>query len=227
MLLPLDDELRRSYYEHRLFIFDFDGVILESVDARNDAFFALFDDHGEAVCRQVLALHLSSPGIDRHEKIRRCYFEILHKEPSDDELDRRVERFGSLAKARVLACPMVPGVDRFMQTLESQYSYLVSIARQDEVQEIVVERDLAAWFADVYGGPKSKVANIASILEHESVQPHDVVFVGDKISDFAAAKAAGVNFYGRLPNLSNNPFPQEVPVFTDFYQLCFSCAEGR
>lgn len=216
---PLNDELRRFYYEHRLFIFDFDGVILESVDARNNAFFALFDDYGELVCQRVLALHLSSPGIDRRDKIRRCYREILYEEPSIDELDRRIERFGSLAKSRVLTCPKVSGVDRFMQSLESQRCYLVSIARQDEVQEIVVDRDLVSWFVGVYGGPKNKVENISKILEREAVQPQDVVFIGDKISDFTAAQTTGVDFYGRLPELVNNPFPAQVPVFTDFNQL--------
>lgn len=225
MLLPLDEELRRSYFNHRLFLFDFDGVILESVDARNKAFLALFDDYCEAICRQVLALHLSSPGIDRYEKIRRCYGEILHMAPSDDELERRVERFGSLAKVRVMASPKVSGLDGFMQALKPQRCYLVSIARQDEVQEILEGRHLSSWFAGIYGGPTNKVENISTIIERESVAAQEAVFIGDKTSDYDAAKITGVNFYGRVQDMQNNPFPASVPVFSDFNQLVMPASD--
>jgi len=219
MSLPLDEELRRFYFEHRLFIFDFDGVILESVNARSEAFFQLFSDCGESVCRQVLALHENNPGIDRRDKIRRCFQEVLHREPSDSELDSRVERFGELAKTRVLTCPLVSGVYGFMQSLDSRRCYVVSVARQDEVREIVAEKQLTSWFAEAHGGPRKKAEIIGSILEQESVVPHQAVFVGDKISDFNAATATGVHFYGRLPDAMNNPFPDHIPVFTDFSQL--------
>lgn len=219
MLLPLGRNLRCSYYEHKLFIFDFDGVILESVDARRDAFYQLFDEHGVEVCQRVLSLHDNNPGIDRREKIRRCYQEVLHIEPPEYELDDRVARFGELAKALVLECPLVAGVSTFIQSLRPENCYVVSVATQDEVREIVKEKGLASWFAGVFGGPKTKTEIIGSILEQDSVLSHQAVFVGDKISDFNAASKVGVGFYGRLPDPKINPFPSQVPVFTDYNQL--------
>ena len=65
-------------------IFDFDGVLAESLEIKTVAFGKLFEDKGEAVRDKVIKYHLDNSGVSRFEKIRYIYREIL-KEPLDKE----------------------------------------------------------------------------------------------------------------------------------------------
>ena len=53
-------------------IFDFDGVIVESLDVKADAFRSLFADHPEHV-DQIVRLHRENLGVSRYEKFRTIY----------------------------------------------------------------------------------------------------------------------------------------------------------
>ena len=51
-------------------VFDFDGVLAESVDIKTRAFALLFRDEGEEVVRKVIDFHLKNGGVSRFEKIK-------------------------------------------------------------------------------------------------------------------------------------------------------------
>lgn len=207
------DNIKNSY---DLFLFDFDGVILESVEARDHAFKQLFNDYSVDICEQVETLHKSNPGIDREVKIKRCYEEIIGHVPSSEELQERVTRFGDLALENVLRCEPVKGVIEFLNQLDSKKCFVVSAARQNEVRYIVEQKGLSEYFSGVYGGPESKSDLIKNILEHNSVTSLKALFIGDKKSDWTAAQKTGVVFFGRVNNDFNNPFSQDVNVFCSF-----------
>ena len=50
------------------FIFDFDGVLVDSVDIKTNAFKALFMEYGDDVVRKVVKFHLQNGGVSRLEK---------------------------------------------------------------------------------------------------------------------------------------------------------------
>ena len=54
-------------------VFDFDGVLPESVKAKGDAFYALYQAEGSNIQQQVLDYHLANGGVSRFDKIR--YYE--------------------------------------------------------------------------------------------------------------------------------------------------------
>ena len=94
--------------------FDFDGVILESVDVKGWAFAKLFDTYPEHV-EEIVSYHYAHGGMPRFDKFRHIYREIL-KEPLSDELFRELcDRFSELALERVLQCPFVPGALEFLK----------------------------------------------------------------------------------------------------------------
>ena len=56
-------------------IFDFDGVILESIDVKTEAFKKLYQPYGSNISNKVVKNHLANGGISRYEKIK-----IYHKQ---------------------------------------------------------------------------------------------------------------------------------------------------
>ena len=57
--------------------FDFDGVILDSVDVKTKAFGKMFEAYGSDVQKEVVQYHLENCGVSRFEKFRYYYENIL------------------------------------------------------------------------------------------------------------------------------------------------------
>ena len=49
-------------------IFDFDGVILDSLEAKSEAFEELYADYGTSIVKKVRKYHLSNGGVSRQKK---------------------------------------------------------------------------------------------------------------------------------------------------------------
>ena len=56
--------------EKVIFIFDFDGVIAESVSAKTDAFREMYLPYGEEIANQVVDYHINHGGVSRFEKFK-------------------------------------------------------------------------------------------------------------------------------------------------------------
>jgi len=50
--------------------FDFDGVILDSVDVKTDAFVAIFRGYGPKIREDVVKYHHENGGVSRMEKFK-------------------------------------------------------------------------------------------------------------------------------------------------------------
>ena len=60
-------------------IFDFDGVIAESVQVKTDAFATLYEQYGEYIVTKVIEHHEANGGMSRFEKIRFYHDPYLKK----------------------------------------------------------------------------------------------------------------------------------------------------
>lgn len=58
-------------------LFDFDGVLVESVDVKTRAFADLFKDEEDEIVEKVVNYHLKNSGISRYDKFRYYYKEYL------------------------------------------------------------------------------------------------------------------------------------------------------
>jgi len=63
----------------RAIAFDFDGVLVESVDVKNRAYARLFEKEGAELVRSILTYHLKNGGVSRFVKFQTIYREILER----------------------------------------------------------------------------------------------------------------------------------------------------
>jgi len=78
-----------------LLILDFDGIILESVRIKSDAFRELFSfspDHVD----EIVKFHQTNGGMSRYEKFRYYYENILNEELTDKCFSYLSNRFSEL-----------------------------------------------------------------------------------------------------------------------------------
>jgi len=203
----------------RAIIFDFDGVILDSVDIKTKAFARLFEEHGLEVVEQVVAYHLAQCGISRFRKFAHIYENILHRPMPDGESERLGEKFSALVFDEVVKAAWIPGAVEFLREHHTRYQcFVASGTPEDELVRIVRLRELEKYFAGVFGTPATKEEITRRIFAEHGLESSEVLFVGDALTDFNAAKACDVSFVG-ITSGSSDPFPPGTKVLPDLRGL--------
>ena len=189
-------------------VFDFDGVLAESVEVKTRAYALLFDDEEEEAVSQLIDYHIKNGGISRFEKIRVFYKDILQRPLSEKRFHELVLRFSKLVVDEVVAAPWVEGAREFLSQHKKQYNFfIVSGTPEDELNEIVHRRGMGHYFDSVRGSPKDKITLLGEIMEEYNLRPEKMVFVGDAETDWNAAKNLGLPFLWRCVSNQNPRLP--------------------
>jgi phosphoglycolate phosphatase-like HAD superfamily hydrolase len=205
-------------------VFDFDGVLVESVDVKTQAFAALYSPYGTDVVRLVVGWHLAHGGVSRFQKFRHFHSEFLRRELGEVEEQELGRRFSQLVEDAVVASAWVPGALEFLEVHHLRLPlYVASGTPHDELQRIVLRRGMAGYFRSVFGSPASKGEILSSILSATGYSPQRVLMVGDATTDYEGALQAGTAFVGRVPEGAQNPFPPETPILTTLESLTALC----
>ena len=188
-------------------IFDFDGVLVESVDVKTRAFARMFEDKGEEVVRQVISFHLKNGGMTRDKKFMYYYNEILMCSLSDEKLEKLCDTFSRLVIDEVINSPYVKGAKAFLEKFHTEIDfYVVSGTPEQELREIVRRRGMSLFFKGVFGSPVQKCEIAKMILQQNGYNSKEVVFVGDSLADLRGAIESGTRFIGRLDDSGYDPF---------------------
>jgi len=179
-------------------IFDFDGVILESVPVKTEAFrqiFAFSPDHIDEIVR----FHQENGGMSRFDKFRHIYQNILHEPLSNAQFKLLSDRFSLLVENGVIDAPFVDGAAELLQTISNKYSlYIVSATPQDELIRIAQTRKISEFFRGIFGSPLKKRDHILRIIQENRFDPNKVLFIGDAVNDWEAALSCGAKFIARV-----------------------------
>src|SRR5690625_7136011 len=73
-------------------------------------------------------------------------------------------------------------------------AFISSSTPDEELQEIIGQRDLQAFFHTVYGSDRTKAEAIDLIKEDFGFKSGELIFIGDAITDYEAANSRGVPF---------------------------------
>jgi phosphoglycolate phosphatase-like HAD superfamily hydrolase len=202
-------------------VFDFDGTVLESADIKTDAFRELFRNHPEHQ-DEIVKYHLAHAGISRYTKFCEIYRNILKQPLSGREEERLGSVFQHLIADRMMTCPLVPGVQAFLDVASRRFKcFIASGTPEKELHPLVDHRGLRGFFEGIHGSPKTKVEIHRMILQQYSLAPSQVLSIGDALSDLEAAQAEGIPFAGRICGVGEAIFPlgSTVALFRDFEEL--------
>lgn len=182
----------------RAIVFDFDGVLVESVEVKTRAFARVFANETPAAVERIVAHHRQHGGISRFEKFRTIYREILKRPLTEPMFQSLCEQFSRLVIEEVVAAPWVEGAREFVTRHRGRYRFfVVSGTPEEELRDIIARRGMTPCFEDVLGSPKTKDVLLRELIARHGLAPADLVFVGDAGSDWLAAREAGIAFIWR------------------------------
>jgi HAD superfamily hydrolase (TIGR01549 family) len=191
-------------------IFDFDGVICESLEVKTEAFRKLFLDYPDQLDR-ILRIHIENGGMSRYLKFEIVYRDILKKKLNEEESKRLGKLFTEYCYQGVVNSAYVKGAKEFLDKYHQHFPlFVISGTPEEEMVSIIQERNMRHYFKGVFGSPRLKGDLTALILKENDLGKDEVVFVGDSVNDLQGARFAQVRFIARM---HGNDIPRE------FYQL--------
>lgn len=177
------------------FVFDCDGVLIESVQIKTEAFVELFSDcpqHRDAIVDH----HQQHLGVSRFEKFAWIYRKLLGREIEPQESEALGRRFSELVFEAARVCPAVPGAEAALERFagEGIPLYVASGVPQGELAALLEARGWGGHFREIHGSPTTKPEILLHVMQQLSAGAEDVIFIGDGWSDHEAARETGVAF---------------------------------
>ena len=199
-------------------IFDYDGVIAESVNVKTDAFAELYKPYGTDIVQKVIKHHEANGGVSRFEKFKIYHKNYLKEDITQLEIDVLASKFSNFVLQKVIDSPYVTGVYDFISSNHKNYDFHISTGTpSDEIETILKQKSLRKFFNEVYGSPEKKDSHVKKILKKYSYNKSEVVFIGDALSDRDAARKNDIYFVGRYTTVKE--IKKEKLLINDFSEI--------
>ena len=180
-------------------IFDFDGVILESLEVKADAFYELYKDYGASIANKVVEHHLDNGGISRYEKIKFYHKNYLNQNLNQKDINKIANQYSDIVMKKIISVPFVHGANEFIINNYNNYLMFISSATPlHELQYICNNRSIGNYFKGIFGSPSSKEDHVSTIMDKWSLSNKEIVFIGDSISDYNASLFHDLFFVARV-----------------------------
>lgn len=181
--------------EYEVYIFDCDGVILDSnqlkIEAMKNTLEAHFSDQELIV--ECVDYFRHNFGKSRFHHVTHFLDSILViEEEKRCKLEQLIlASFSKQCRTLYLSAQLTPSFMSFLEQCKGK-RYVASGSEQSELRDVFVQRGLDIHFDDVFGSPTPKAELIQRILEQE--QTTKAVMFGDAESDMLSAQYNHIDF---------------------------------
>jgi HAD superfamily hydrolase (TIGR01549 family) len=199
-------------------IFDFDGTLVNSFEAKKDAFMHAMATCGQGSREQYEQLYSTHGAANRIELLRRSFADVCSRNPSGAESVTLTAEYARHYRSRLNEIALFPGFVEFYNRFQNRYRFAVaSNAPRDEVVEICRSLGIEHFFVRIYGHPMSKMAALHEVIDEFGIEPPNILYVGDRVEDRIAAQTVGTRFcmIDHIGVLES----KQMPVVTSFIQL--------
>ena len=184
-------------------IWDFDGVIKDSVDIKGKVFRNLIPEQSKELKDKIYKHHNSNGGISRFNKIK-IYLNWSSFKNTEANLNFFTSKFSTLIKKEVIKSNYIDGIYNYLKENHiRQNFYLVTATPQEEIIEITKDLEIFDYFKKIFGHPNSKEDSFKSILEYSQNSSKDFVVIGDSFNEYDAAKKHNLKFILRIDQSKN------------------------
>ena len=185
---------------YKAILWDFDGVIKDSVDIKIEAYLNLFENVDPRVHLKIAAHNLSCIGHSRLNKIP-LYLEWSGLGATKENVQLYLDKYSQLVRNAVIESEWVPGVLEYLnkEYLNQKFA-LITATPQLEIVEILEELRIRKYFQIIYGAPVEKIEAIELIKNDWNIDDKSILFIGDSEGDLEAAVFHQLDFALRITN---------------------------
>lgn len=179
-------------------LWDFDGVIFDSLHIKGDGFAELFRGFNIKDVQLLQEYHYANGGVSRFDKIKYFYNQILNKEISENNVLKLAEDFSSIIKDKIFdKANLIKDSVSFIQKNFNIYNFhIVSAAEHQELNSICKQVDIHRYFLTINGSPIDKDILVKNIFINYNYIKNETILIGDASTDHYIAKKNGIKFHG-------------------------------
>lgn len=182
----------------RIVFWDFDGVIKDSANIKQQAYIDMFAHHGAEIQNKVLSIYKAGGGMSRFKLIPILFNEIFCVALTDKQLNIQLNLYSDMVIDRVIQSAYIPGIlDYLRYNFKRQKFLIVTNTPKSEIDIILRVLNLEKYFQAVFGAPDLKEDIVKCFLKESHIDAKYCVFVGDSKGDFEAAQNNAVPFIYR------------------------------
>jgi len=177
-------------------LWDFDGVILDSMAVRDWGFEEIFKKFDRDKVLLLLNFHRKNGGLSRYVKIRYFYEEILEKEITENEVLEYANAFSVLMKKELVnPTNLIQESLQFIKENYKNYSFhIVSGSDGEELRYLCEKMEISSYFMSIEGSPTPKNQLVKDLLKQHNYEISECVLIGDSINDYEASKVNNISF---------------------------------
>ena len=195
--------------------FDFDGVLVESLDVKTQAFYKLYEPFGKEIANNVANHHIENGGMSRFEKFKLYHKNYLNIDLSENEIKNLADQFSAIVVNAVIDSPEAEGANHFLEKYHSIFKcWIITGTPTEEIKYIVEKRNWSKYFIDMYGSPEKKDYWTEHIIKKHGLKREETIFLGDALADYNAANKSSLTFALRTHE-------QNLDLFTNFNGIRF------
>ncbi len=203
-----------------LVVFDCDGVLLDSMPAKIEAFRQWVPAEHAGLADTFMRCVMDGFGKSRTYHMNRFYTELVGTVPSAAFLEAEVARFTDICEPLCASAEWRAGSMDFVKACRAAGipRYVLSGTPQKPLEAMLESTGGTPLFDVIIGSPPAKPQSLTRILAETGVAAERTVFVGDANADQEAALHVGAHFV-YFPSEANAPHAATPTVVTDLRQL--------
>lgn len=180
--------------KYKTFIFDCDGVVLNSNKIKTEAFYKTVLPYGEEYAQKFKEHHIANGGISRYKKFEYFLANMVPCEKEGLGLNELLKIYAAIIEQDLLNCEIAPKLKELRDLTINSRWVMISGGDQMELQEIMHKRNISSFFdGGIFGSPNSKEVILKREMEKENIQL-PALFLGDTKYDYESAKNADLDF---------------------------------
>lgn len=209
---------------YQTYVFDCDGVVLDSNRLKTDAFRTTALPFGEDAAQALVAHHVASGGISRFAKFRHFLDVIVGTGWSDTDLQRLVDTYGQTVRDGLVTCGISSDLQALRERTPDARWLIVSGGAQAELRDVFAARGIDHLFdGGIFGSPDTKDEILARELANGNID-RPAIFIGDSRYDWQAATMAGLDFvfasyWTEVENWEQFTTEMEIPTISSLGDL--------
>ena len=216
-LVPyLEDEMIKTI------LWDFDGVILDSMKIKGDGFIELFKEYDKRHLLELEKYHYDNGGVSRFEKIRYFYNKVLNKDILEKDILILADKFANIIKKKLNdKNNLIQETVVFIKMNYKNYNFhIVSGAEHIELNDLCKTFELIQYFISIDGSPTTKDLLIKDVINKYKYNKKEMILIGDAMTDYNASEINNIKFYGynniELKNVQNIIYLDSMEKIYDY-----------
>ena len=184
--------------DYKVLLWDFDGVILNSMAVRDQGFVEVLKEFPKEQIDALLEFHRKNGGLPRYVKFRFFFEEIRKESITEVEVNKWAAKFSIIMKSLLInpALLIHDALDFIKENYAQIPMHIVSGSDQNELRYLCCELKIDRYFKSIHGSPTPKKQLVEEVLERNNYAKETCILIGDSYNDFEAAVHNNIDFAG-------------------------------